>query len=463
MIPTSLLLTAALAAAPTLSDERPLWAGSLQPTSEAIVVAAVPAGIGVRSARAAVAIGGDPSGALGAGLCTGAAPRLAIPAGGTVHLLGPGTPVSLVARVTLPAQAISAAVPVVAAAGCRIAVVLQSGDVALVDASGGLTTLPQVIPAVADGHELPRGVLVASRGDLLVAGGADGSLAAVQLSDGRRFSGRIPVAGVPGAVWSRADGSLWFLSRTGSLFAWKVAADAPVLVAEGSAAAPGGLVAWGGRTDHGIAWADMQGQVFAWKDGARRLVARLPAGVRWPMLVADLQDSGDLELVAAVDGAVAARVTEQAAGGSFRLVELAGRPAGAPVAYQLAADQAAVLAVPAGATRGSLLAGDGAPAGQLDHDQAILVSGAQLTARSPGPVMASLIAPAGSGLPGGTGGASTTGGGSATQAPAPKAGFSCATAPAGDVLAVILVPFLLLRLLGRRPQGRSGVTNDADR
>ena len=148
---------------------------------------------------------------------------------------------------SLPAQAVSAAVPVVTSAGCRMAVVLQSGDVALVDGSGGLATLTAVVPAINDWHELPRGVLIAARLDLLVVGGVNGSVAAVQVADGKRFSGTLPVAPVPGAVWSEGQPVLWFLGKTGDLFAWQVTTAAPQLVAAGTTAAPGGLVAWGGR------------------------------------------------------------------------------------------------------------------------------------------------------------------------------------------------------------------------
>jgi len=113
MIPTAILLAAVLAATPTLVDERPLWAGSFRPAAEVVLVAAVPGGLGARSATSTVVIPGDVSAALGAGLCSGTDPRLAIPAGRTLFLLGPGSPASLVATVSLPTQAVSAAVPVV--------------------------------------------------------------------------------------------------------------------------------------------------------------------------------------------------------------------------------------------------------------------------------------------------------------------------------------------------------------
>jgi hypothetical protein len=435
---TALLIAASLGAAPSLSDERPLWAGSFQPTSEVVLVANVPGGLGVRSATATVLIGVAATNALGAGLCTGAEPRLAIPAGQTVHLLGPGAPASLVASVSLPAQAVSGAMPVTTPSGCKLAVVLQNGDVALVGASGGLTTLSQVLPVIADWHELPRGVLIASRQDLLVVGGVDGSLAAIQMADGKRFAGSIPAAAVPGTVWSDGQAALWFLGKTGSLFAWKVTTDAPQLVVAGTAASPGGLVAWGGKTDRGIAWADMQGDVRSWKGGTLRKLVRLPAAVRWPMLVADLDDTGDLKLVAPVDGTVVALVTEVTAGGSFQLLPVAGRPSGSPVAFQMSADTAPVLAIPVGPTQGSFQAADGVPAGQLVHDQAILNSGAQFRAFVPGTVTALLDPPASTG--GGTG----TGGGE-TAASSGKSGFGCSTAPAADALGLLLAPLLLLR------------------
>ena len=122
-------------------------------------------------------------------------------------------------------------------------------------------------------------------------------------ADGKRYAGKLKAAAVPGAVWSDGKDTVWFLGKTGTLHGWRVTTDVPVTLAEGTTAAPGGLVAWGGKADRGIAWADMQGDVRAWRNGVLRKLIRLPAGVRWPMLVADLEDAGDLRLVAPVDGA----------------------------------------------------------------------------------------------------------------------------------------------------------------
>jgi len=451
MIPNAILLATALAATPALVDERPLWAGSLQPTSRVLLVSAVPAGIGVRSGAATAVVAGDVSAALGPALCPGASPRLAIPAGRAVYLLGPGEPASLVATASLPAQAISAAVPVTTASGCRVAVALQSGDVALVGPSGEVEILAQVVPAVADWHELPRGVLVASRQDLLVVGGVEGKVAAVSTSDGRRFAGTLPVAAVPGAVWSEGELALWFLDRDGSLHAWKVTSGSPVLVAAGTTSAPGGLVSWGGRVDRGIAWTDMQGDVRTWKDGAVRKLVRLPAGARWPMLVADIDDAGDLELVVPVDGPNAALVADDGTAASFKLVPLAARPAGSPVAYQLDRQSPTVLAFPAGATRGAFQPSDGLRAGRLVAEGAILNPGAQVHGFAPGAVTASLVVPpptgGSTGPTGPTGPTGSTGpaGGSATETATTKSGFSCATAPSADALPLLLAPLLLLR------------------
>jgi len=463
---TALLLSTTLGIAPSLADERPIWAGSLQPTSDVLIVASVPGGLGVRSATATMLAAGDATAPLGAGLCPGAEPRLAIPSGKTVFLLGPGSPASLVATVSLPAQAVSAAVPVTTTSGCQLAVVLQSGDVALIGPSGAAGSLSKVLPAINDWHELPRGVLIASRQDLLVVGGVDGTLAAIQLPDGKRIAATVPQAAVPGGVWSEGLATLWFLGRTGSLFAWSVTNDVPQLVQAGAVAAPGGLVAWGGKSDRGIAWADMQGEVFAWKGGTIRRLARLPGAVRWPMLVADLDDGGDLKLVAAVDGTVAALVTEDASGGSFQLIPLGARPAGSPVAFQLTSDSPPVLAVPAGPTRGSFQPADDVPAGQLVHDQAILNSGSQIQGYVPGAVQASLGPPPTSGSSGGGSTGGTAGTGGATAEPAPtRSGFGCSTVPAADALPLLLAPLLMIRL--RRPrrtgQGKSGDWKDAER
>ncbi len=458
----ALTLAATLGATPTLVDERPLWAGALRAGAPSVVVSAVPGALRVRSSTSSVDLAADATNALGASLCPGATPVLAIPAGSSLLLLGEGAPGALVARVSLPAQAVSGAVPVVDGSGCRHAVALASGDVALVGPSGALQSLAGVIPAVLDWHELPRGVLIASREDLLVVGGVDGSLAAIRLSDGQRYQGSVPVAAVPGAAWSDAEATLWFLARNGSLHAWRVLTEAPQLLQAGTTAAPGGLVAWGGRSDHGLAWADLQGQVLAWRDGALRTLARLPTGVRWPLLVADLDDSGDLKLVAAVDGSVAALVTEDASGGSFQLLPLGGRPAGPPVAYQLTVDDPPVLAIPVGATRAALQRADTVPAGQLVHDGAVLVSGTQVRGSISGPMTAGLLAPAGSptgpvvsGPTGPTGGAGTTGG--ASQTSTAKSGFSCATASGTDTLALLLLPLALLRrrVRGSRATGRT--------
>ncbi len=456
---TAILLAASLGASPALLDERPLWAGSLQPTSGVILVASAPGGMGIRSATAAAVVVADVSAALGAGLCPGADPRLAIPSGKSVFLLGPGSPASLVTTASLPAQAMSAAVPVTTSTGCQHAIVLQSGDVALVGPSGAVAILTAVIPAVVDWHELPRGVLVASRQDLLVVGGVDGTLAAVRVSDGKRFGGTIASAAVPGAVWSDGQAVIWFLGKTGSLHGWSVTTDVPQLVQAGSVGAPGGLVAWGGKSDHGIAWADMQGQVFGWKGGVLRKLVRLPAAVRWPMLVADLDDGGDLKLVAAVDGAVAALVAEEAAGASFQLVPLAGRPAGPPVAFQLDLESPPVLAIPTGPTQGAFLPADAPPAGQLTQDQAILNSGAQILAFVPGAVQSLLGPPPTSGSAGG--GTAGTGGGTTETAPT-KSGFGCSTVPVADALPLLLFPLILLRLGRRRHQGKSGDWKDAE-
>jgi hypothetical protein len=342
-------------------------------------------------------------------------------------------------------------------------VAVQSGDVVLVGSAGEVEILGQVVPAVTDWHELPRGVLVASLEDLLVVGGVDGKVAAVRTSDGRRFAGAVPVAAVPGAVWSVGEPALWFLDRDGSLHAWKVTSGSPVLVTAGTTAAPGGLVAWGGKADRGIAWTDMQGDVRTWKDGAVRTLVRLPAGARWPMLVADLDDVGDLGLVVPVDGPNAALVAEEGAAATFRLVPLAARPAGSPVAYQLDRRSPTVLAIPAGATRGAHQPSDGLRAGRLVSEGAILVPGAQVHGFSPGAVTAAIVVPAGStgstgptGPTGPTGATGATGpaGGSATESTPTKAGFSCATAPSADALPLLLAPFLLLR----RRRARPGVT-----
>ncbi|MEI6224771.1 MAG: hypothetical protein WCS72_08450 [Deltaproteobacteria bacterium] len=440
---TTLILSVSLSATPAVTSERPVWAGAIQPGGDVVVVAAVTGGLGVRTATASTLVAGDAAAPLGAGLCPGTNPRLAIPAGRTVFLLGPGSPATLIATVSLSSQAISAAVPVTTSAGCQLAVALQNGDVALVGASGGLTTLSQVLPATADWHEYPRGVLIAAQADLLVVGGVDGSLAAVQVSDGRRFTGSIPAAAVPGAVWSDGQPWLWFLGKTGSLHGWKVTTDAPGLARAATIAAPGGLVAWGGRADHGIAWADMQGQVFAWKNGSVRSLIRLPAAVRWPMLVADLDDTGDLKLVAPVDGQVAALVDEGDGGASFQLVPLAARPAGSPIAYQLTPDSPPVLAIPTGPTSGTELAADAVPAGQLTHDLAVLVPGTQVHGLVPGPMQAALGPPpvASGSLGGGSGGT----GGSTQQAAPAKSGFGCSTVPAADALGLLVGPLLLLR------------------
>jgi uncharacterized protein (TIGR03382 family) len=368
-----------------------------------------------------------------------------------VFLLGPGSPATLVATVALPSHAVSGAVPVVTESGCRLAVALQSGDVALVGPSGALETLGQVIPAIADWHELSRGVLIASQQDLLVVGGVDGTVAAVRLSDGKRFGGTTTGHAVPGAVWSDGEPSLWFLSRSGSLLAWKVTTGAPQIVQAATVAAPGGLVAWGGKSNHGIAWADMQGQVWAWRGSEARQLVRLSAAVRWPMLVADLDDTGDLKLVAAVDGQVAALVAEDADGASFHLLPLAGRPMGSPLAYQIDPDSAPVLAVPAGPTRAAFHPADVVPAGQLAHEDAILVPGTQLASFVPGPMHAALVVPAGTGgTTGPTGPTGGAGGGATTGQTTPAGGFGCSTAPVSDALPLLLAPLLLLR---RRRRG----------
>ena len=452
----ALSIAAALGAVPTLEDARPFWAGSIQPSSGTLLVSAVPGGLLVHSAAGDLVVAGVASNALGAGLCPGSAPRLAVPAGSTVFLLGPGSPASLVATVSLTAQAISAAVPVVTSSGCRLAVALQSGDVVLVGQSGELETLAQVVPAIKDWHELPRGVLVASQQDLLVVGGVDGAVAAVRLSDGKRFGGATTAAAVPGAVWSDGEPSLWFLGKTGSLMAWKVTTGSPQVVQAGTVAAPGGLVAWGGRTNHGIAWADMQGQVWAWSGTAGRQLVRLSAAVRWPMLVADLDDTGDLKLVAAVDGQVAALVTEDASGASFQLLPLAGRPMGSPLAYQMDVDSVPVLAVPAGPTRAAFHPADTLPAGQLAHDGAVLVAGTQLLGSVPGDMHAALVVPASTGGPiGPTGPTGGTGGGATAGQTTPAKGFGCSTAPGSDALPLLGAPLLLLAL-GRRRKSAPG-------
>jgi hypothetical protein len=460
----ALALAMTLSATPTVSEERPLWAGPIQPGSDSILVGAVPGGLGVRSATASTTVAGDARSALGAGLCPGASPRLAIPAGSTVFLLGPGVPASLVATVGLPGQAVSAAVPVTTGAGCRLAVAMQNGDVALLGPSGEVEILPGVIAPIKDWHELPRGVLIAARQDLLVVGGVDGAVTAVTLADGKRFAGTIAGAAVPGAVWSDGDAALWFLTQGGSLVAWPVTTGAPRVAYEGTTAAPGGLVAWGGKTAHGIAWADMQGQVWAWKGSAARPLVRLPAGVRWPMLVADLDASGDLKLVAAVDGQVAALIAEEDAGASFQLVPLAGRPMGAPVAYQLTVDSIPVLAVPSGPTQGAFHPGDEVPAGHLALEPAILVFGTQLTGYVPGAMHASLVVPTvAGGVTGPTGPTGPTGGTGATGTgqTTPAKGFGCSTVPVADALPLLLAPLLLLRR--RRSYGKSGVTSATER
>ncbi len=464
----ALALASSLTAAPTTVDERPLWAGSLRPGDDTLVASAAADGFVVRSANGILRVSGDASSALGAGLCPGDEPRLGIAAGTAVAMIAPGTPARLVASVLLPAQAISAAVPVSTPAGCRLAVALQTGDVALVDPAGGLSIVAGVVPAVLDWHELPRGVLVASRKDLLVVGGVDGAVAAVRFSDGRRYSGSSSGTPVPGAVWTEGEDTLWFLGKSGTLHAWKVTTGAPQVVVAGSVAAPGGLVSWSGRRDRGIAWADLQGQVWTWKGGAALPLVRLPAGVRWPLLVADLDDGGDLKLVAVVDGQVAALVTEAPDGGSFTLLPLVRRPAGPPVAWQMTPDAPAVLAVPAGPLAAVLHPADAPPAGQLATDLAILTPGSQIRGLTPEAMQAALVVPpygggtsgTAGGAPGGTG---PSAGGAAT-APA-KSGFSCATAPSADALPVLLAPLLLLRRR-RSPtaaQGRSGVTNDREK
>ncbi|MEI7704738.1 MAG: hypothetical protein WCK73_09075, partial [Deltaproteobacteria bacterium] len=127
MNPLSIALAALLASAPVATGERPVWSGSLQPRLEGIVVSAVPGGLRVRSASSVLTPAGDSSAVLGAGLCPGADPRLGVPSATTLYLLGPGAPATLVATVTLPSQAVSAAVPVTTSSGCRLAVALQSG------------------------------------------------------------------------------------------------------------------------------------------------------------------------------------------------------------------------------------------------------------------------------------------------------------------------------------------------
>jgi MYXO-CTERM domain-containing protein len=275
-------------------------------------------------------------------------------------------------------------------------------------------------------------------------------MAAVQLADGTRFAGTAASAPVPGAVWSDGEPSLWFLGKNGALQGWRVTTGAPMVIQAGGTAAPGGLVAWGGKADHGIAWADMQGQLYAWKGGVLRQLVRLPAAVRWPLLVADLDDTGDLALVAAVDGQVAALVSEEAEA-SFRLVPLARRPAGPPVIYQLALDQPPVLAIPAGVTSGAFHPGDSPPAGQLLWDGAILSSGAQLSGSTGGAMHASLVLPPEAGGGGGGGG----GGGEVPPATPSHRGFSCATAPASDALPLLLLPLLLLAARRRRQPVRA--------
>jgi MYXO-CTERM domain-containing protein len=458
----SFALAAALGATPVVLDQRPLWGGPLAPGAEPVLVASTPAGLLVRSSGATLAPGGDLSQALGAGLCPGIAPRLGIPAGSRLFLLGPGAPATLLATAVLPSQAVSAAVPVTTAAGCLLAVALQSGDLALVDATGAVTLVGALLQPIRDWHELPRGLLIASRGDLVVVGGLDGGLAAVQLGDGKRFAGTAASAPVPGAVWSDGEAALWFLGKDGALQGWRVTTGTPMVLHAGGVAAPGGLVAWGGKSDHGIAWADMQGQLHAWKDGVVRQLVRLPAAVRWPLLVADLDDTGDLSLVAAVDGQVAALVTEEAQA-SFRLIPLARRPVGAPVIYQLAPDQPPVLAIPAGLTSGAFHPGDGAPAGQLLWDGAILTDGAQLAGTSGGAMHAALVLPPESGGGGG--------GGAVPPGVTPSRGFSCATAPAEDALPLLLLPLLLLAIRRRRrplpqrgpAQGVSGDWSETER
>jgi hypothetical protein len=452
-------LAAVLGTTLTPAGERPVWAGALQPGQPPIVVSTVAGGLAIRSATQVLTPGGDSSVVLGPGLCPGDAPCLGVPSGASLFLVGPGSPATLVAIVSLPSQAVSAAVPVLTSSGCRLAVALQSGDVALVGASGGLQTLSAVTPAIADWHEFPRGVLIASREDLLVVGGVDGSLAAVQVASGARFAGAVPTAAVPGAVWTDGEPSLWFLGKTGSLHAWRVTTELPQVVVPSTVAAPGGLVAWGGKTDHGIAWADMQGQVWAWKGGAVRQVVRLSAGVRWPMLVADLEDSGDLKLVAAVDGQAVALVNEEPAGASFNLLPLFGRPLGPVVAYQLSAEEPFVLSVPSGPAQASLLAGDPSPAGQLSIEKAVLVPGSQVSGQVPGAMTASLVVPPGTayGSGGATGSTGTTGStgsaGTASQSSTGKSGFSCATVSGADALGFILLAPLLL---SRRRRDRRG-------
>jgi hypothetical protein len=214
----------------------------------------------------------------------------------------------------------------------------------------------------------------------------------------------------------------------------------------------------------------MQGQVYAWKDGKVRSLVRLPAAVRWPMLVADLDDSGDLKLVAPVDGSVAALVTEEAAGASFQLLPLAARPAGSPVAYQLDSASAPVLAIPAGPTRGAFQPAAGVPAGQLVHEQAILNAGSQIRGYVPGEMIAGVVAPAGAAstlpeIPPVVPPATTP----ASEAAPAKSGFGCTTAPAADALPLLLAPLMLL-WRRRRPaprrapaQGKSGVWKDAEK
>jgi len=194
--------------------------------------------------------------------------------------------------------------------------------------------------------------------------------------------------------------------------------------------------------------------VWGWKGGMVRPVVRLSGAVRWPMLVADLEDTGDLKLVAPVDGATAALVTEEATGGSFNLMALAGRPMGPLVAYQLNIGLSSVLSVPSGPTQASLISGDSAPAGRLGHEQAILVPGTQLTSLVPGQMHGPLSVPPGIpyGSTGTTGTTGTTGGSGETPTASTSKGFSCATVPEADALGLIL----LVPMLFRRTTGRTG-------
>ena len=335
--------------------------------------------------------------------------------------------------------------------------VLQSGDVALVGPSGAVGTLSQVVPAIADWHELPRGVLVASRQDLLVVGGVDGTVAAVQRlrreALRRARSPSPPSRARSGRRGRRPSGSS---ARRESLFAWSVTSDVPATrgsratVARRAGSWPGA-----GKSDRGIAWADMQGEVRAWKGGALRTLVRLPGRPSagrcwWPTSTT----RGDLKLVAAVDGTVAALVTEDASGG-FLPARPAGGPSGrvSPVALPARPSESPpVLAMPAGADPGQPSSRPTRfPPGSWSTTRPSWTPGAQIHGYVPGAVHGARSAPRPRAELRADGRRHRRNGRRRAalrrSRPRPKSGFGCSTVPVADALPLLLAPLLLLRLV----------------